>query len=239
MIVEKSKLERLSHLVVVKRFVLSITVRPESQITASGICLHMRTCPWVASYPTKLFAPPLFDVDNRFTSTKQRCVTQIRQSVYVWPCAFPRGLHIEHTTATIAPFTNGVVCFVLFCFFSFYFYPPFVYADLHLQPHPRERRSLPSLPMMHLLLRGLALVAVILFSASVPAAASVPTHGPYKVESNIFNVSSLDSSDPSIVMVYPNNAPANATFPLLAYAHGAAGGGWYENQTPPIHFVFW
>lgn len=205
----------------------------------------MRTCPWVASYPTKLFAPPLFDVDNCFTSTKQRCVTQIRQSVYVWPCAFPRCLHIEHTTATIAPFTNGVV--VLFCFVSFLFLllpiiftPPFVYADLHLQPHPRERRSLPSLPMMHLLLRGLALVAVILFSASVPAAASVPTHGPYKVESNIFNVSSLDSSDPSIVMVYPNNAPANATFPLLAYAHGAAGGGWYENQPPPpIHFVFW
>eukprot|EP00729_Bicosta_minor_P013944 gene13944-32501_t len=85
--------------------------------------------------------------------------------------------------------------------------------------------------MMHLLLRGLALVAVILFSASVPAAASVPTHGPYKVESNIFNVSSLDSSDPSIVMVYPNNAPANATFPLLAYAHGAAGGGYYALWT--------
>ena len=56
-------------------------------------------------------------------------------------------------------------------------------------------------------------------------------HSPYSVEMKIFNVSTLDETDPSIVMVYPTNAPANATFPLLSYAHGAAGGGWYVDVT--------
>ena len=47
----------------------------------------------------------------------------------------------------------------------------------------------------------------------------------------MYKVAALDESDPQAVVVYPTATGADPTptkFPILAYAHGAAGGGWCE-----------
>jgi dienelactone hydrolase len=58
------------------------------------------------------------------------------------------------------------------------------------------------------------------------AAADPPFKGPYSSTHKLYQVSTLDSSDPEAVIVYPTNTDATK-FPILSYAHGAAGGGWY------------
>jgi hypothetical protein len=68
-------------------------------------------------------------------------------------------------------------------------------------------------------------------------AANPPFDGPYSVSHKSYNISILDESDPEGVIVYPSgNIPAGTKFPILSYAHGAAGGGWYTFEG---YFALW
>lgn len=63
---------------------------------------------------------------------------------------------------------------------------------------------------------------------STLAAGAIPTRGPYNSGTKQYNVSILDKSYPVLHVIWPENAPDGMTFPLLSYAHGAAGGSWYS-----------
>lgn len=52
-----------------------------------------------------------------------------------------------------------------------------------------------------------------------------PTIGPYATETQTLNCAALDKSNSGVVFTYPSNATKSKTFPLIAYAHGMAGGG--------------
>lgn len=57
------------------------------------------------------------------------------------------------------------------------------------------------------------------------ALSSLP--GPYEVKHAVYSVPAFDSSDRSLSVTYPVPRTPGEKFPLISYAHGAAGGGWY------------
>jgi len=63
-------------------------------------------------------------------------------------------------------------------------------------------------------------IFVTLFKA--PTAQPAPM-GPYSVNSSWYNVSALDRTNPSALVVYPSNG--TGPFPLISYLHGFLGGG--------------
>ena len=71
------------------------------------------------------------------------------------------------------------------------------------------------------------LLLALLARCHASAAPTPPQLGPWPVAQASYNASALDGSDPKMWLVYPvcNNATgACPHFPLLAYAHGMAGG---------------
>eukprot|EP00041_Stephanoeca_diplocostata_P023372 m.572835 g.572835 ORF g.572835 m.572835 type:complete len:295 (-) comp22274_c1_seq1:793-1677(-) len=85
---------------------------------------------------------------------------------------------------------------------------------------------------MMFLLTGLGTVVLSLLSVvwtfPLPVVSNIPTHGPYHVGTKQYNVSILDRSYPVLHVIWPDNGPHGMKFPLLSYAHGAAGGDWYS-----------
>ena len=51
-----------------------------------------------------------------------------------------------------------------------------------------------------------------------------------------YKVPALDASDPEAVVTYPTSGKRGQKFPILSYAHGAAGGGWYTFEG---YFALW
>jgi dienelactone hydrolase len=84
-------------------------------------------------------------------------------------------------------------------------------------------RSLLLLRAMLFLHRAAAALLAQLFAAAL---AAPPTMGPWPVINKSFKVPALDSTDPSLWLVYPvcNISTGCPKFPLIAYNHGAAGG---------------
>jgi len=71
---------------------------------------------------------------------------------------------------------------------------------------------------------------VLLFIATLVAGAPIttidpPQYGEYEVGMADYDVPTLDSTDPRAVVVYPIGNFANGSLPMIAYAHGAGGGG--------------
>lgn len=58
---------------------------------------------------------------------------------------------------------------------------------------------------------------------------SQPIIGPYETSRITLPCESLDGTDPEVMITYPNPTSDGETFPLIAYAHGAAGGGFFIN----------
>lgn len=74
-------------------------------------------------------------------------------------------------------------------------------------------------------LRSPLALALALAHSTAHATAAPPTIGPWPVESKTFSVPALDSTDPSVWVVYPVcNTSACPKFPLISYAHGFFGG---------------
>ena len=83
---------------------------------------------------------------------------------------------------------------------------------------------------------SLAGLGMLLLHLAVCTASSSVLPGPYAVKHAVYSVPALDSSDPSLSVTYPVGKFPNETFPLISYAHGAAGGGWY---TFAGYFALW
>eukprot|EP01065_Artemidia_motanka_P049725 TRINITY_DN831_c0_g1_i3.p2 TRINITY_DN831_c0_g1~~TRINITY_DN831_c0_g1_i3.p2 ORF type:complete len:305 (+),score=137.15 TRINITY_DN831_c0_g1_i3:63-917(+) len=58
------------------------------------------------------------------------------------------------------------------------------------------------------------------------AAAAVPTEGPHKVQKKVYEVEAMDPTNKKVTVFYPTGDP-EGKYPLLSYAHGAAGGGLF------------
>jgi len=52
-----------------------------------------------------------------------------------------------------------------------------------------------------------------------------PSIGPYSTSSTTLTCNALDKSNHGVVFYYPSNETKGTKFPLIAYAHGMAGGG--------------
>ncbi len=66
------------------------------------------------------------------------------------------------------------------------------------------------------------------FGLASLTSADPPFKGPYRVKHASFKVPTMDATDPQIVVTYPDvDSSTGQRFPLMSYAHGAAGGGWY------------
>lgn len=70
----------------------------------------------------------------------------------------------------------------------------------------------------------LAVLCGLLLGASLIDAQ--PAIGPFATARTVVDCPALDASSPEIVLTYPSNASASDRFPLIAYAHGMAGGGF-------------
>jgi predicted dienelactone hydrolase len=56
-----------------------------------------------------------------------------------------------------------------------------------------------------------------------------PTIGPFSTGFVTLENEALDDTNHEVLMVYPSNGTAGQLFPLIAYAHGAAGGNFDIN----------
>jgi len=82
-----------------------------------------------------------------------------------------------------------------------------------------------------------AYAGILLYSAAL-AANAPPFKGPYEVERDTYDVSTLDSGYPSAIVVAPVPTEAGQTFPLIVFMHGAGGGSFYEDWGPGYKVLF-
>ena len=68
------------------------------------------------------------------------------------------------------------------------------------------------------------------------AVADPPTRGPYATGFKVFQAGALDKTDQHVHVFYPTNTSSDLRFPLISYAHGAAGGG--ELDIIGYHYIF-
>lgn len=66
----------------------------------------------------------------------------------------------------------------------------------------------------------------IFFFCAVSFTHAQPAIGPYATETKTLKCDALDKSNKGVILTYPSNATTSKTFPLIAYAHGADGGGF-------------
>eukprot|EP00756_Hemistasia_phaeocysticola_P050038 Hpha_TRINITY_DN24679_c0_g1::TRINITY_DN24679_c0_g1_i1::g.147422::m.147422 len=77
-----------------------------------------------------------------------------------------------------------------------------------------------------------------LLCGAVSAAAAPPFTGPFAVQRDTYNISTLDSTYPSAIVVSPVPTEAGQTFPLVVYMHGLGGGGFYEDWGEAYKVLF-
>jgi dienelactone hydrolase len=65
--------------------------------------------------------------------------------------------------------------------------------------------------------------------AGIVGCLSQPLIGPYETARITLPCDALDGTDPEVMITYPTPTTEGETFPLIAYAHGAAGGGFFIN----------
>ena len=73
--------------------------------------------------------------------------------------------------------------------------------------------------------RRLLLLLFTLLWPTVATTSTTPAEGPYATTSTTTALPALDGSGASVLLTYPSNASTGERFPLIAYAHGMAGGG--------------
>jgi len=76
----------------------------------------------------------------------------------------------------------------------------------------------------------------LLLLVGLAAAANPPLNGPYKVGEKSYTIPALDVTDQQGVILYPTSGNSSEVFPIISYAHGAAGGGWYTFEG---YFALW
>lgn len=65
--------------------------------------------------------------------------------------------------------------------------------------------------------------------AGIVSCLSQPVIGPYETTRTTLPCDALDGTDPEVMLTYPIPTKDGEVFPLIAYAHGAAGGGLFIN----------